>query len=220
MYGSPPDVLATTGTPTRGASVDDQLARVLDDLYEEGRAHDGPLADRLLRLRNMTPDAARLVSTLIRARRATSVLEIGTSNGYSAIWFADAVRDTGGRLTTVEIDADRVTAALANLDRAGVREYADVVHGDGAETLARTPDASVDLVVLDAERPAYVDYWPQLRRILRPYGIVAVDNAVSHRDQVTAFHELLTAEKEFAVALHEVGDGVLTGIRVRAGQPK
>ncbi|MEU6193737.1 class I SAM-dependent methyltransferase [Streptomyces sp. NPDC047061] len=195
--------------------MDDQLARVLDDLYQEGRAHDGPLADRLLRLRNMTPDAARLVSTLIRARRATSVLEIGTSNGYSAIWFADAVRDTGGRLTTVEIDADRVTAALANLDRAGVREYADVVHGGGAETLSGTPDASVDLVVLDAERPAYADYWPHLRRILTPYGIVAVDNAVSHRDQVTAFRELLTAEQEFAVTLHEVGDGVLTGIRVR-----
>ncbi|MFD4508633.1 O-methyltransferase [Streptomyces sp. NPDC058457] len=195
--------------------MDDQLARVLDDLHQEGRAHDGPLADRLLRLRNMTPDAARLISTLIRARRATSVLEIGTSNGYSAIWFADAVRDTGGRLTTVEIDADRITAALANLDRAGVREYADVVHGDGAETLAGTPDASVDLVVLDAERPAYVDYWPQLRRILKPYGIVAVDNAVSHRDQVSAFHELLATEKEFAVTLHEVGDGVLTGIRVR-----
>ncbi|MER5789189.1 class I SAM-dependent methyltransferase [Streptomyces sp. NPDC001980] len=195
--------------------MDDRLARVLDDLYQEGRAHDGPLADRLLRLRNMTPDAARLISTLIRARRATSVLEIGTSNGYSAIWFADALRDTGGRLTTVDIDADRVTAALANLERAGVREYVDVRHGDGAETLAGTPDASVDLVVLDAERPAYVAYWRHLRRVLKPYGILAVDNAVSHREQVAAFHELLTVEKGFAVALHEVGDGVLTGIRVR-----
>jgi len=195
--------------------VDDQLARVLDDLYREGRAHDGPLADRLLRLRNMTPDAARLITTLIRAGRATSVLEIGTSNGYSAIWFADAVRDTGGRLTTVEIDGTRVAAARANLARAGVREYVDVVHGDGAEVLARTPDASVDMVVLDAERPAYADYWPHLRRILKPYGVVAVDNAVSHREQVAAFHELLTGEKEFAATLHEVGDGVLTGVRVR-----
>ncbi|MFF7986555.1 hypothetical protein ACFZDK_46980 [Streptomyces sp. NPDC007901] len=66
--------------------MDDRLARVLDDLHREGRSHDGPLADRLRRLRNMTPDAARLIATLIRARRATSVLEIGTSNGYSAIW--------------------------------------------------------------------------------------------------------------------------------------
>ena len=195
--------------------MDDQLARVLDDLHREGRSHDGPLADRLRRLRNMTPDAARLIATLIRARRAVSVLEIGTSNGYSAIWCADAVRDTGGRLTTVEIDGARVAAALANLERAGVREHVDVVHGDGAEVLADTPDASVDLVVLDAERPAYVDYWPRLRRILKPYGIVAVDNAVSHREQVAAFHELLTAEQEFAVDLHQVGDGVLTAIRLR-----
>ncbi|MGW1622325.1 O-methyltransferase [Streptomyces sp. NPDC002172] len=88
------------------------------------------------------PDAARLTSTLIRSRRATSVLEIGTSSGYSAIWFADALRDTGGRLTTVDVDADRATAAPANLERAGVREYADVRHGDGAEILADTPDAS------------------------------------------------------------------------------
>ncbi|MFG2955385.1 O-methyltransferase [Streptomyces sp. NPDC048291] len=195
--------------------MDARLARVLDDLHREGRAHDDPLADRLLRLRNMTPDAARLISTLIRARRATSVLEIGTSNGYSAIWFADALRDTGGRLTTVDIDADRVTAALANLERAGVLGYADVLHGDGADTLAATPDASVDLVVLDAERPAYVDYWPHLRRVLRPYGILAVDNAVSHRAQVAAFRELLASQHEFAVDLHEVGDGVLTGIRIR-----
>jgi predicted O-methyltransferase YrrM len=175
--------------------VDQQLARLLDDLYEEGRAHDGPLADRLLRLRNMTPDAARLIALLIRVRRATSVLEIGTSNGYSAIWFADAVRDTGGLLTTVEIDEDRVAVALRNLARAGVEEHVDVVHGDGADVLAKLPDSSVDLVVLDAERPAYVEYWTQLWRVLKPYGVVAVDNAVSHREQVVAFRDLLTEDR-------------------------
>ncbi|MFJ9563680.1 O-methyltransferase [Streptomyces fuscichromogenes] len=199
--------------------MDDRLTRVLDDLHREGRAHDGPLTDRLLRLRNMTPDAARLIATLIRAGRATSVLEIGTSNGYSAIWFADAVRDTGGRLTTVELDADRVTAARANLARAGVAAHVDVVHGDGADVLAGTPDASVDLIVLDAERPAYTDYWPRLRCVLKPYGVLAVDNAVSHREQVAAFRELLTERHEFAVALHEVGDGVLTAVRVRTDRP-
>jgi len=195
--------------------VDQQLARLLDDLYEEGRAHDGPLADRLLRLRNMTPDAARLIALLIRVRRATSVLEIGTSNGYSAIWFADAVRDTGGLLTTVEIDEDRVAVALRNLARAGVEEHVDVVHGDGADVLAKLPDSSVDLVVLDAERPAYVEYWTQLRRVLKPYGVVAVDYAVSHREQVVAFRDLLTEDPAFDVQLHELGDGVLTGVRVR-----
>ncbi|MEV6294674.1 class I SAM-dependent methyltransferase [Streptomyces sp. NPDC051896] len=195
--------------------MDPQLARVLDDLYQEGRAHDGSLADRLLRLRNMTPEAAQLIALLIRVQRACSVLEIGTSNGYSAIWFADAVRDTGGLLTTVEIDESRVAAALRNLERAGVRDHVEVVHGDGADVLAKTPDVSVDLVVLDAERPAYVEYWPQLRRVLKPHGVVAVDNAVSHREQVVPFRELLSGDGAFDVQLHQLGDGVLTAVRVR-----
>ncbi|MGW1892432.1 O-methyltransferase [Streptomyces sp. NPDC002004] len=195
--------------------MDRPLAALLDSLYQEGRAHDGPLADRLLRLRNMTPEAAGLIALLIRAQRGQSVLEIGTSNGYSAIWFADAVRDTGGRLTTVETDAVRVEAALRNLERAGVSEHVDVVHDDGGKLLERTPHASVDLVVLDAERAAYVEYWPQVRRVLTPRGIVAVDNAVSHREQLTAFRTLVAETGDFAVDLQEVGDGVLTAVRMR-----
>jgi predicted O-methyltransferase YrrM len=84
----------------------------------------------------------------------------------------------------VEIDETRVAAALRSLERAGVQDHVDVVHGDGADVLAKTPDTSVDLVVLDAERPGYVEYWPHLRRVLKPHGFVAVDNAVSHREQV------------------------------------
>lgn len=140
------------------------------------------------------------------------MLEIGTSNGYSALWFADALRDTGGRLTTVEIDGERAATARRNLVRAGLADHADVVHGDGGEVLAAAPDASFDVVVLDAERPAYVEYWPQLRRVLTPYGLVAVDNAVSHREQLTAFDELVRRDGSFAVQLHEVGDGVLTAV--------
>ncbi|MGW8379906.1 class I SAM-dependent methyltransferase [Streptomyces sp. ODS28] len=194
--------------------MDHQLARVLDELHRQGRAHDAPLADRLLRLRNMTPEAARLIALLIRVQRSAAVLEIGTSNGYSAIWFADAVRDTGGRLTTVETDGARVEEARRNLRSAGVAGHAEVRHADGGEVLARASDASVDLVVLDAERPAYADYWPHLRRVLAPHGVLAVDNAVSHGAQLAAFRELLDGAPEFAVALHEVGDGVLTGVRV------
>jgi predicted O-methyltransferase YrrM len=195
--------------------VDKALADFLDGLYQEGRRHDAPLADRLLRLRNMTPEAAGLVAQLIRAQGGGQVLEIGTSNGYSAIWFADAARDAGGHVVTVEVDGERVAAARRNIEAAGVAAHVTVEHADGGEVLRRRPDASVDVVVLDAERPAYVDYWPRVRRVLRPNGVLAVDNAVSHRDQVAAFRELLTADEAFAVQLLELGDGVLTAVRVR-----
>lgn len=112
----------------------------------------------------------------------------------------------------MEIDETRVAAALRNLERAGVQGHVDVVHGDGADVLAKTPDALVDL---DAERPAYVEYWPHLRRVLKPHGLVAVDNAVSHREQVVPFWNLLSGDPAFNVQLHELGDGVVTAVRVR-----
>nr|WP_240968899.1 class I SAM-dependent methyltransferase [Streptomyces sp. HNM0575] len=165
----------------------------------------------------MTPEASGLISLLIRARGAVDVLEIGTSNGYSAVWFADALRDTGGRLVGVETERSRVEAARRNLERAGVSDYAEIVHGDGGEVLAQAPDASLDLVVLDAERPAYPGYWPDLRRVLRSHGIVAVDNAVSHAGQIAEFRGLLEEDRSFAVHLQEAGDGVLTAVRTGTG---
>ncbi|MEV1179602.1 class I SAM-dependent methyltransferase [Nonomuraea sp. NPDC049784] len=195
--------------------MDTSLESHLQDLYPRGREHDAPLADRLLRLRNMTPAAAGLIALLIRVQGSRNVLEIGTSNGYSAIWFADAVRDTGGHLVTVEVDGERVEQARANIAAAGVAEHVSVVHGDGGEVLAAAADASADLVVLDAERPAYVGYWPHLRRVLASRGVIAVDNAVSHRGQVEEFRKLPAADGDFAVRLIELGDGVLTAVRRR-----
>lgn len=187
------------------------LPDFLDGLYRSGRDHDAPLTDRLARLRNMTPDAAALIARLIRATEAGSVLEIGSSNGYSAIWFAEATAAVGGRFTTVEIDPERAAAARRNLELAGVA--GTVLEADGGEVLAELPQGSHDLIVLDAERPAYPGYWPDLVRVLRPGGVIAVDNSVSHADEVAPFRELAESHPAFRVALHEVGDGVLTAVR-------
>ena len=182
---------------------------VLGELAEHGARHDAGLADRLQRLRNMKPAAAALVAALVRVQRGGRVLEIGTSNGYSTIWLADAVRGHGGRLVSVELDTARVEQARANLARAGVADVVELVHGDGGEMLASTADASVSAVLLDAERPAYVQYWPHVLRVLTVGGFTAVDNAVSHAGELTAFRELVDATPGVRSDLFEVGDGVL-----------
>ena len=193
--------------------MDPTLASYLDDLHHSGRRHDAPLDDRLQRLRNMTREAAALIATLIRAHGSARVLEIGTSNGYSAIWFADAVRDTGGRLETVEIDPLRAADARANIAGAGLSAHASVLEADAAAVLAGLPDASVDFVVLDAERPAYTAYWPALTRVLTARGVIAVDNAISHAVELDPLTALAEADGGFALALHPLGDGVLTAVR-------
>jgi predicted O-methyltransferase YrrM len=83
-----------------------ELRDLLDRLYQEGLAHDAAEPDRLRRLRNLEPDAAALLWITLRALRPRLVVEIGTSNGYSTLWLADAVAAAGGRLVSVDIDAD------------------------------------------------------------------------------------------------------------------
>jgi predicted O-methyltransferase YrrM len=102
------------------AGVDDRVAVVLDELHRHGVEHDAGRADRLEQLRNVEPDTAGLLALLVRATGARRLLEIGTSNGWSTVWPADALRSTGGRMLTVDTDAERSAQAARNLERAGL----------------------------------------------------------------------------------------------------
>ena len=189
--------------------MDSYLADLLHDLQEHGVAHDADKPDRLDRLRNLEPDSARLLSLLIRATGAKTVLELGTSNGYSTIWLAEALRATDGRLTSVEIDPARAAQAADNLHRARLSSVVELRVQDAAETLRSSADAQWDFIFLDAERPAYPSYWPELRRTLRPGGLLAVDNVLSHADQVAAFRELINNSPDVREALAPTGAGLL-----------
>jgi predicted O-methyltransferase YrrM len=185
------------------------LNALLDDLYAEGRAFDATREDRLERLRNVEPDTAALISLLIRATRPRRVLELGTSNGYSTLWLAEAAAAVGAALVSVEIDADRTAAARANLERAGLAGGVELRSEDAADTLAASAVAEWDLVFLDAERPAYVSYWPELRRAIAPGGLLIVDNVISHADQVAEFRALVDADPGVHQALAPTGAGAL-----------
>jgi predicted O-methyltransferase YrrM len=186
-----------------------QLADLLDDLYARGREHDEAKADRLDRWRNVEPDTARLLAVLVRALAPKRLLELGTSNGYSTIWLADAARATGGSLTSVEIDPDRAAAARQNLCRAGLEQYVDLRIQDAGIVLAESDDAEWGFIFLDAERPAYPGYWPDLVRVLTPGGLLVVDNVLSHADQVAEFRALAAADERVTEALAPTGAGAL-----------
>src|SRR5947208_10857672 len=98
--------------------MNEERSRLLEALYDEGRRHDEKEPDRLKRRRNVDPGAAAFLVTLIRAIPAPRVLEIGTSNGYSTIWLADACAAIGGHVTTV--DAETQVDAKNNVEKAGL----------------------------------------------------------------------------------------------------
>ena len=186
--------------------MDDSLRALLADLYDDGTAHDAAEPDRLRRRRNLEPDAAALLTLVLRIAAAREVVEIGTSNGYSAIWLADAVRDTGGRLTTV--DVEEWSGVADNLDRSGLAGLVRRRIGDGGAVLADLADASVDLLFLDAERVQYAGWWPHPVRVLSPGGVLAIDNVLSHPDEVADVLGLIAAAKQFVAETVAVGKGL------------
>jgi predicted O-methyltransferase YrrM len=185
----------------------------LDELYAAGRAHDEALEDRLQRFRNVEPETAELLGVLVRAMQARRVLEIGTSNGYSTIWLADAAETVGGSVVSLEVEAERTEMARSNLDEAGVLGLVELRTEDAGEFLAAAGDDAWDLIFLDAERPAYVGYWPDLVRVLRPNGLLVVDNTLSHANQLVEFSELVHEHEQVTSTLVTVGAGVLLVVK-------
>lgn len=186
---------------------------LLDELYQDGLRHDAETTDRLRRRRNLEPDAAALLSLIVRAMGARKVLEIGTSNGYSTLWLAEAVREQDGRLCSVDLDADAQRQAADNLAAAGLTDMVELRCADGGEVLAELPDASYDVIFLDSERPEYPGWWPHPARVLRPGGLLAVDNVLSHADEVAPLLRLIENDPLLTVTVVPVGKGELLAVK-------
>jgi predicted O-methyltransferase YrrM len=191
------------------ARVDQTMRTLLARLFEQGATHDAAEPDRLRRLRNLEPETAALLTLVLRIAGAREIVEIGTSNGYSAIWLADAARDTGGTVTSV--DVEEWPGVEENLAAAGVD--VERVLADGGSYLAGLPPASVDLLFLDAERVEYAGWWPHPARVVRPGGVLAMDNVLSHPDEVAPMLALLAADPSFVGETVAVGKGLHMAVK-------
>jgi caffeoyl-CoA O-methyltransferase len=124
---------------------------------------------------NVPMDDGRFLRILVESIGAKNVVEIGTSNGYSALWMLLGLKSTGGKLTTFEIEASAVKLARQNFKNAGVDNLATVVEGDAHEKV-KTLKEPIDLLFLDADKDGYYDYLKQLLPLVRPGGLIVAHN--------------------------------------------
>jgi len=184
------------------------------ELARFGADNDARHSERGQRMLNITADTGELLALLLRHGKARDVLEIGTSNGYSTLWLAEAAVATGGHVTTLEWAADKVEMARSTFARSGLQATISLLHADAGVWLTQAPADSVDLLFLDSDREQYADWWPHLRRVLRPGGLLVVDNATSHAAQIEPLRALLAADPAFSSSLLPVGNGELLGLRL------
>ena len=166
--------------------LDDRVLGVLARLEEEDRAEREAGLPPERRSRQVAPATGRFLFALAASQAGIEVLEIGGSRGYSSIWLAAGARVLGGRVVSLERDAERAAAWRANVADAGLEEWADLLEGDGHETLRDIEDV-FDLVFLDAEKDDYETLFALARPLLEPGGLVVADNVLSHADALAAY---------------------------------
>jgi len=193
--------------------VSDPLVALKAELEEFGKATDSATIVRSRRMLNITRDTGELLSVLVRATVARRILEIGTSNGYSTIWLAEAARAIDGNVTTVEFSEYKVGLARANFMRSGLASFISLIHDDAGRFLQHSEQNAFDLVFLDSERSEYSGWWPPLRGVLRPGGLMVVDNATSHEAETAPFVALVNADPQFTACLVPVGNGEYLAVK-------
>jgi predicted O-methyltransferase YrrM len=118
--------------------------------------------------------------------RATRALEIGGASGYSAIWIGLGLRQTGGRLTTIEYDPSRAAELSANIRRAGLSDIVTVIAGDAFREIPKQT-GTFDFVFLDAWKRDYKRFFDVVLPRLRPDGLFLAHNVVNKRDEMRDF---------------------------------
>ncbi|ENQ3106465.1 Predicted O-methyltransferase YrrM [Bacillus sp. 491mf] len=178
-----------------------EVEKLLQDLEVFGLEHDYTKETREERLRNVSKEMGQFLSILVKMREAKHILEIGTSNGFSTIWLANAAEETKGTVTTVELSSKRVAEANENFQKANLTNYIHIHNQEAGAFLSEQQDKSYDFIFLDAERTQYLWWWEDIKRILMPQGIIVVDNATSHAEELQNFFDLVEEEKNFETVL-------------------
>lgn len=171
------NALAQRPRRTRSGQGDSQLEKSPVPKNDNEKKILGILDDILARqrYRNVPPQDGRLLRILTESMNAKNVVEIGTSTGYSAIWFGLALQKTSGTLTTFEIDAQRAATARANFKRAGMADIITLIEGNAHNEVKKVKDP-IDILFLDADKQGYVDYLNKLMPLIRPGGLVIAHN--------------------------------------------
>lgn len=182
-----------------------RILEMLDDLYVKHRRG----------MMNVQPEDGRFLRVITEAVNAKHVVEIGTSNGYSGIWFCLALRKTGGKLTTFEIHKPRATLAEQNFKRAGFEKITKIVLGDAHEEVVKLKEP-IDILFLDADKQGYIDYLQKLLPLVRPGGLILAHNTSNLGSAMERFLDAITSKPALeTIFVHRHDQGISVSLKKR-----
>jgi predicted O-methyltransferase YrrM len=173
----------------------------------------------------VSPAAGAALRMLAATTGARTVVEVGTGAGCSGLWLLEGM-PSDGVLTTIDVSLEHQRAARAAYQRAGhAPQRTRIISGSALTVLPRLADRAYDLVLVDGEKDEYPVYVEQALRLVRPGGVVVLDNMLWHdrvadpavRDETTmtlrALAKTLREDDDLMTTLLPVGDGLLVCVR-------
>ena len=193
-----------TMTAARGPAVDPptpgltpKVQAVLDDIR---KADSGQLA--------ISAEDGRFLRLLVATNHTKQALEIGAASGYSAIWIGMGLRETGGRLVTIEYDPQRAKEAAANIARAGFSDIVRVLPGDAFKQIPKV-EGQFDFVFLDAWKRDYQKFFDMVFPRMPKGGLFVAHNVLNKKSEMPDFLNTIETRPDlFSTIVAPSGEGV------------
>jgi predicted O-methyltransferase YrrM len=162
---------------------------------------------------NISRPTAIFINSIIKESGYKTALEIGTSNGYSGLWIAEALSHNKGHLYTMESHAKgRYALGEETFEKSGLKKYITHILGHAPEAIPETPK-KIDLLFLDATKEEYVEHFDALKDRIRKGGMIIADNLYSHPLPLKPFVEKINSTPGWKVYEMAIGTGLLIGIK-------
>lgn len=134
----------------------------------------------------ISPEDGEFLRVLVATRGTTRALEIGAASGYSGIWIGQGLRQTGGRLISIEYDPLRAREAAENIERAGLSDVVQVIAGDAFAEIPKL-DGTFDMIFLDAWKQDYKRFFELTFPRLNAGGVFLAHNVINKREDMGDF---------------------------------
>lgn len=194
--------------------------RELDMARDLPRAEFGERRDEFLL--PVGAEVGAFLRALAVAKQPARILELGTSYGYSTLFLADASRECGAKVVSIDLEADKQAYARRQLERAGLAQFVEFRCGDAVELIAADP-GPWEFVLLDIWKNMYLPCFEALYPKLADEGVIASDNMIypeSARDAVHALRDAVKRMPDLQTVLLPIGSGIELTVRWNAGNAK
>ena len=165
----------------------------------------------------ITKETGEFFNILLRGMKAKRILEVGTSVGFSTLWFADAILENQGKIVTIEKESSKITRARANFEEAGISSQIQILQGEALQILKNISGSNkseqlelFDFAFLDADKELNIEYFDLILPMIKVGGILAVDNILypeKFRPLMKKFIEHIKTKPNVQTVTLDLGNG-------------